>query len=178
MADRPTGALQFSRTNNRWKNKTRHHGTRWRKHIHLWFKQIFSALRLLPPHIAGAAALIKSSNPENFTAQTLRNKLIEATVDLGSRGKDNIYGYGRLDFSLLDLQPRIDVSNVVVSLDLIPGSGAGNQINDSVTSGTVSGQGTKIAVEVFAKGVITPLIGVKIEFEFKAEELKLAQGRE
>ena len=125
------------------------------------------------PHIAGAAALIKSSNPENFTAQTLRNKLIEATVDLGARGKDNIHGYGRLDLSLLDLQPRIDVSNVVVSLDLIPGSGAGNQINDSVTSGTVSGQGTKIAVEVFAKGVITPLIGVKIEFEFKAEELKL-----
>ena len=125
------------------------------------------------PHIAGAAALIKSSNPENFTAQTLRNKLIEATVDLGARGKDNVYGEGRLDLSLLDLQPRIDVSNVVVSLDLIPGGGAGNQINDSVTSGTVSGQGTKIAVEVFAKGVTTSLIGVKIEFDFKAEELKL-----
>ena len=66
------------------------------------------------PHIAGAAALIKSSNPENFTAQTLRNKLLEATVDLGERGKDNIYGYGRLDLSLIDLQPpRLDVSNVV-----------------------------------------------------------------
>ena len=65
------------------------------------------------PHIAGAAALIKSSNPENFTAQTLRSKLIEVTVDLGSRGKDNIYGYGRLDLSLLNLQPKIDVSNVV-----------------------------------------------------------------
>ncbi len=125
------------------------------------------------PHIAGAAALIKSSNPENFTAQTLRNKLIEATVDLGARGKDNVYGEGRLDLSLLNLQPRINVSSVEVSLDLIPGGEQGNQTDDGVSSGTVSGQGTKIAVEVFAKGVTTALVGVKIEFDFRAEELKL-----
>ena len=64
-------------------------------------------------------------------------------------------------------------SNATVSIDLIPDGGAGNQTDDGVTSGTVSGQGTKIAVEVFAKGVTTPLIGVKIEFDFKSEELKL-----
>ena len=34
-------------------------------------------------------------------------------------------------------------------------------------------QGTKIAVEIFAKGVTTPLVGVKIEFEFDASVLKL-----
>ena len=124
------------------------------------------------PHIAGAAALIKSSNPENFTAQTLRDKLLEATVDLGERGKDNVYGEGRLDLSLLNLQPQIDISNVVVSLDFITDGGAGNQIDNRVTSGTVSGRGTKIAVEVFAKGVTIPLIGVKIEFNFDASILK------
>ncbi len=128
------------------------------------------------PHITGAAALIKSSNPENFTAQMLRNKLLEATVDLGERGKDNIYGEGRLDLSLLNLQPRIDVSNVVVSLDLIPDSGAGNQRDDEVTSGTILGQSTKIAVEVFAKGVTTSLIGVKIEFDFDASVLKFEKA--
>ena len=64
-------------------------------------------------------------------------------------------------------------SNATVTIDLIPDGGAGNQTDDGVTSGTVSGQGTKIAVEVFAKGVTTPLIGVKIEFDFKSEELKL-----
>ena len=46
-------------------------------------------------------------------------------------------------------------------------------MDDGVTSGTVSGQGTKIAVEVFAKGVTTSLMGVQITFDFKAEELKL-----
>ena len=64
-------------------------------------------------------------------------------------------------------------SNATVTIDLITGGGAGNLRDDGVTSGTVSGQGTKIAVEVFAKGVTTSLIGVKIEFDFKSEELKL-----
>ena len=64
-------------------------------------------------------------------------------------------------------------AKAVLSLDLIADGGAGNQIDDGATSGTVSGQGAKIAVEVFATGVTTPLVGVKIEFDFKAEELKL-----
>ena len=45
-------------------------------------------------------------------------------------------------------------ANATVSIDLIADGGAGNQMDDGVTSGTVSGQGTKIAVEVFAKGVV------------------------
>ncbi len=64
-------------------------------------------------------------------------------------------------------------ANATVSIDLIADGGAGNQTDDGVHSGTVSGAGTKIAVEVFAQGVTTSLIGVKIEFDFKAEELKL-----
>ena len=57
-------------------------------------------------------------------------------------------------------------ANAMLLLDLIPDGGAGNQTDDGVTSGTVSGQGTKIAVEVFAKGVTTPLVGVVIVFDF------------
>ena len=64
-------------------------------------------------------------------------------------------------------------ANATVTIDLITDGGAGNQMDDGVHSGTVSGEGTKIAVEVFAKGVTTSLVGVKIEFDFKAEELKL-----
>ena len=63
-------------------------------------------------------------------------------------------------------------ANAVVSLDLIVDGGAGNQIDDGVLSGAVSGQGTKIAVEVFAKGVVTSLFGVKIEFDFDSSVLK------
>ncbi len=57
-------------------------------------------------------------------------------------------------------------ANAVLSLDLIPGGGAGNQTDDGVTSGTVSGQGTTIAVEVFATGVRTSLAGMIIKFDF------------
>ena len=64
-------------------------------------------------------------------------------------------------------------ANATVTIDLITDGGAGNQTDDGVHSGNVSGQGTKIAVEVFAKGVTTSLVGVKIVFDFKSEELKL-----
>ena len=51
-------------------------------------------------------------------------------------------------------------ANAVLSLDLIPGGGAGNRTDDGVASGTVSGRGTTIAVEVFATAVRTSLIGI------------------
>lgn len=57
-------------------------------------------------------------------------------------------------------------ANATLSLDLIPDGGSGNQTDDGVTSGTVSGQGTKIAIEVFARGVTTPLAGMVITFAF------------
>ena len=57
-------------------------------------------------------------------------------------------------------------ANAILSLDLIPDGGAGNQTDDGATSGTISGQGTKIAIEVFTKGVTTPLVGVVVVFDF------------
>ena len=48
-------------------------------------------------------------------------------------------------------------ANAVLSLDLVASGGAGNQRDDGVTTGTVSGQGTTIAIEVFATGVRTSL---------------------
>ena len=68
-------------------------------------------------------------------------------------------------------------ANTVLSLDLIADGGAGNERDDGVTSGTVSGQGTKIAVEVFAKGVTTPLLGVRIVFDFDVSVLTYAGAR-
>ena len=59
-------------------------------------------------------------------------------------------------------------ANARVSVDLIPNGGAGNQRNDGVTSGTVSGRGTTIAIEVFATGVTTRLVGMQLRFDFDA----------
>jgi subtilisin family serine protease len=47
------------------------------------------------PHVAGAAALIKSVHP-TWTAAQVREELVRRTVDMGDAGADNIYGYGRL----------------------------------------------------------------------------------
>ena len=57
-------------------------------------------------------------------------------------------------------------ANAMLSLDLIPNGGAGNQRDDGVTTGRVSGQGTTIAIEIFATGVTTPLTGMQIAFDF------------
>ena len=67
-------------------------------------------------------------------------------------------------------------ANAVLSLDLIPGGGAGNRTDGGVTSGTVSGRGTTIAVEVFATGVRTSLIGLTIEFDFDASLLSYVKA--
>ena len=55
-------------------------------------------------------------------------------------------------------------SNAVISLDYVA-SGQGNQTDDGVMSGIVSGQGTTIVVEVFAKNVSTSLSAVEILFK-------------
>ena len=67
-------------------------------------------------------------------------------------------------------------ANAVLSLDLIPGGGAGNRTDDGVASGTVSGRGTTIAVEVFATAVRTSLIGLTIEFDFDASLLSYVKA--
>ena len=67
-------------------------------------------------------------------------------------------------------------ANAVVSLDLIADGGAGNRTDDGITSGVVSGQGTTIAIEIFATGVRTPLLGMVIEFEFDASLLSLVKA--
>ena len=67
-------------------------------------------------------------------------------------------------------------ANAVVSLDLIAGGGAGNRTDDGGTSGVVSGQGTTIAIEIFATGVRTSLLGMVIEFEFDASLLSFVKA--
>ena len=68
--------------------------------------QDFHGTSAAAPHVAGAAALILSANPE-LTVSELRKKLFDATVDMGSLGKDNIYGHGRLDLSHIGITPSV-----------------------------------------------------------------------
>ncbi len=55
-----------------------------------------SGTSMATPHLAGVAALILSANPELSVAQM--DSIIEMTsLDLGSSGKDNTFGAGRVD---------------------------------------------------------------------------------
>jgi hypothetical protein len=47
------------------------------------------------PHVAGMAALILSTNL-NMTPAEIQDTLEASSVDMGTSGKDNLYGYGRL----------------------------------------------------------------------------------
>ena len=67
-------------------------------------------------------------------------------------------------------------ANAVLSLDLIIDGGAGNRTDDGVVTGTVSGDGQTIAVEVFATGVNTSLIGVVLKFDFDASLLSFVKA--
>ena len=62
------------------------------------------------PHVAGAAALIKSANP-SYSRTQLWNALVAATVDIGPRGRDNDSGYGKLVLPIMQVSantsPRI-----------------------------------------------------------------------
>ncbi|MCK4392606.1 S8 family serine peptidase, partial [Candidatus Bipolaricaulota bacterium] len=51
------------------------------------------------PHVAGAAALLLSEDSTR-TADQLQAKLEADAIDMGSTGKDNIYGSGRLNLQL------------------------------------------------------------------------------
>jgi subtilisin family serine protease len=47
------------------------------------------------PHVAGAAAILRSAYP-SWTMQQVRSMLEARAMDMGSLGRDNQYGYGRL----------------------------------------------------------------------------------
>ncbi|MDD3247618.1 MAG: S8 family serine peptidase [Methanosarcina sp.] len=45
------------------------------------------------PHVAGTAALVLYANP-TFTNENVRGKLAQTTTDLGTSGRDTLYGFG------------------------------------------------------------------------------------
>lgn len=50
------------------------------------------------PNVAGAAALIKSEYP-GYSPEELKSYIESNALDMGTMGKDNIYGYGRIDLT-------------------------------------------------------------------------------
>lgn len=55
----------------------------------------FNGTSAAAPHVAGAAALVKGSNP-SYSAANIQSFLESHATDLGTPGKDNLFGSGKL----------------------------------------------------------------------------------
>ncbi len=75
------------------------------------FPSPFFGTSAAAPHVAAIAALLKHSAPSATPAQ-IRNALTSSAVDLGPAGRDNTYGWGRVD--------ALAALNALAALDLLP----------------------------------------------------------
>lgn len=60
-----------------------------------------SGTSMATPHVAGAAALLWGLHPRS-SATAIRERLDDAVVDLGAPGRDDVFGFGRLDLTRAD----------------------------------------------------------------------------
>ena len=86
-----------------------------------YYPEPYTGTSAAAPHIAGAAALLKSSDPVHYNARNLYDLLVQSTVDMGVPGPDNVFGHGRLDLSLLPPvgRPVIELSRNVLDFGAI-----------------------------------------------------------
>lgn len=61
-----------------------------------------SGTSMAAPFVSGAAALLWAAHPD-WSVQQIEQALVSACVDLGPRGRDRIFGNGRIDYSRLPL---------------------------------------------------------------------------
>ena len=108
--------------------------------------EVYGGTSFAAPHVAGAAALIKSANP-SYSRRQLWDELVDATVNIGPRGKDNDSGYGKLVLPVMrvsantsprisSVSPRTVQTNTVVT---VSGSNFGSSRgSSSVRIGSVT----------------------------------------
>ena len=106
-------------------------------------------------HVAGAAALILSRN-QTCSASELMNALTTSAIDMGDPGKDNIYGYGRLN---LDIHSDIVCSGINGSGAGSDGGGGGGCFIATAAYGSSMAPHVKILREMRDRFLVTNSIG-------------------
>ncbi|MNK41289.1 Thermophilic serine proteinase precursor [compost metagenome] len=64
--------------------------------------KVMSGTSMAAPFVSGAAALLWAAHPD-WSVEQIEAALLGACVDLGPRGRDSQFGYGRIDYSRLPL---------------------------------------------------------------------------
>jgi subtilisin family serine protease len=110
----------------------------------------FNGTSAAAPHVAGAAVLVKAANP-SFTAAQLQTFLEGRALDLGTSGKDNQTGIGKLRLgdppaASINCTPRPSVT--------VQTAVSNGRLSATVT---VSGTGNNLLSIVFGNGTRVPV---------------------
>jgi subtilisin family serine protease len=129
------------------------------------------------PITAGAIAVIMSANPK-LTSAEVENVLYSTAVDLGSAGRDNVFGYGRVD-----VDAAVNAASAVVSTvdATLPKASIAAPLGSATVSGLVpvnvsaSDNVGVTKVELRANGA---LVGTDTSspFTFSWDSTKVANG--
>jgi subtilisin family serine protease len=80
----------------------------------------FNGTSAATPHVAGAAALVKEAYPD-YSVNQLQNYLENNAIGLGTPGKDNLYGAGRLYLGDLRGSPELKIYLPLIIKNYSPG---------------------------------------------------------
>lgn len=72
---------------------------------------VFNGTSAATPHVAGAAALVKQAYP-SYTVAQMQSFLEGRAYDLGTSGKDNLYGFGRLHLGTPPAMSGLQVTSI------------------------------------------------------------------
>lgn len=142
---------------------------------------ILSGTSMAAPHVTGVAALIYSTNFSDVNGDGEKNnkdvrELLHKAKDLGTPGKDDIFGYGLVDASMSvpGISSPIPTINIILKRTNAQPEGDTQKIN--FTRGNYSIKITnvnltEVEMRVYEKGILQRQLSRNFEFSSKRKEI-------